>query len=271
MRRRTDTIFVIIILVCVEYLRAQNPPADTSAPRTEFRTVPHKAFSVGERLVFDVGYSFITAGEAVFSISRSDSLRGREVQQVMFTVVSTPTFSWIFKVDDKYETWVDAKGVFPWKFSQRVREGSYSRDFEAELDQIRHVAVTKDGKYPIPEYVHDIVSAFYFTRTFDFSQMMPGQKTYLENFYKDTTYSLAIKFLGFQRLKVDAGTFDCVVVEPLIKEGGLFKSEGRILIWLTNDERRIPVKVSTKVVVGSIDAELREYSGINGPITAKVK
>ncbi len=56
-----------------------------------------------------------------------------------------------------------------------------------------------------------------------------------------------------------------------MKEGGLFKSEGQIIIWMTNDERKIPVKVSTKVVVGSIDAELREYSGINGPIKAKVE
>jgi hypothetical protein len=56
-----------------------------------------------------------------------------------------------------------------------------------------------------------------------------------------------------------------------MKEGGVFKSDGRIVIWLTNDERKIPVKVSTKVVVGSIDSELREYSGINGPIKAKVE
>jgi len=62
-----------------------------------------------------------------------------------------------------------------------------------------------------------------------------------------------------------------VLVEPMIMEGGLFKSEGRIIIWMTNDDRKIPVKVSTKVVVGSIDAELREYSGINGPIHAKVE
>jgi hypothetical protein len=93
----------------------------------------------------------------------------------------------------------------------------------------------------------------------------------LQNFFKDTTYQLAVKFLGYQQISVDAGTFNCVLVEPLIMEGGLFKSEGRIIIWMTNDERKIPVKVSTKVVVGSIDAELREYSGINGQIKAKVE
>jgi hypothetical protein len=105
----------------------------------------------------------------------------------------------------------------------------------------------------------------------DFSRSHPGEKFYLQNFYKDSTYQLAVKFLGYQQIEVEAGTFNCVLVEPLMKEGGLFKSEGRIIIWMTNDERKIPVKVSTKVVVGSIDAELREYSGINGPIKAKVE
>ncbi len=246
-------------------------PETLTSRSNALRVVPNDAFSEGERLVFDVGYSFIVAGEAIFSIPKLDTVSGRECYQVLFTVVTTPSFSWIFKVDDRYESIVDKKGIFPWRFSQRVREGKYSRDFQAELDQVNNIATTPEGKHIIPAYVHDVVSAFYFTRTMDFGTMRPGQKTYLKNFYKDTTYSLAIKFLGYQRVEVDAGTFDCVLVEPLIMEGGLFKNEGRVLMWLTNDERKIPVKVSTRVVIGSIDAELREYSGISGPIKARVK
>ncbi|MEX1276477.1 MAG: DUF3108 domain-containing protein [Bacteroidota bacterium] len=235
------------------------------------RTVPQTAFRAGERLVFDVGYSFITAGEAVMSIPKMDTAFGRECYQVLFTVHSTPSFSWIYKVDDRYETILDKKGIFPWRFSQRVREGKYSRDYDAVLDQVNHVAITEKGRFPIPPYIQDVVSAFYFVRTMDFSSSRPGERTILYNFTKDTTYTLAVKFLGRQQIKVDAGTFRCVIVEPLIQEGGLFKSEGRVIIWLTDDERKIPVKVSTKVVVGSIDAELREYSGVAGPIRAKLE
>jgi hypothetical protein len=238
---------------------------------SSLRTINHSAFAEGERLVFDVGYSFIIAGEAVMSIPKTDSVFGRSVYQVLFTVNSTKTFSWIYKVEDRYETYLDISGVFPWHFTQKVREGSYRRDFSAWFDQVRNMAFAGDKQYPIPPYVHDAVSAFYFVRTLDYSKSRVGEKIMLENFFKDTTYSLAVKFLGRQRVGVDAGTFDCIIVEPLMKEGGLFKSEGRVLIWLTDDERKIPVKVSTKVVVGSIDAELREYSGINGPIGAKVR
>jgi len=272
-----------VALMVVQFGAAQVPvpapplPADTTAvpdtvrPALEFEIIGQKAFGVGERLVFDVGYSFITAGEAVMTIPRIDTVEGRPCYQILFTVNSTPSFSWIFKVEDRYETMVDVDALFPWRFSQKIREGKYSRDFEASLDQRRHIARVEDKEYPIPPKVHDIVSAFYFARTLDYSTMRPGQKTLLPNFYRDTTYVLAIKFLGYQRIDVDAGKFDCVLVEPLITEGGLFKAEGRIIIWMTNDERKIPVKVSTQVAIGSIDSELREYSGVIGEIRAKVK
>ncbi len=266
-------IFVVFMISFLTITTSQIWAQDTLVAKSvdSLRNLNQSAFSLGERLVYDVGYSFITAGEAVFSIPAIDTIHGKECYQVLFTVVSTPTFSFFYKVDDRYETMLDTKGIFPWRFTQRVREGKYKYDFSAEFDQLNNVALTKNNRYAIPPYVHDAVSAMYYVRTLDFSKSRPGEKLYLQNFYKDSTYQLAVKFLGYQQIEVEAGKFNCVVVEPLMKEGGLFKSEGRIVIWLTNDERKIPVKVSTKVVVGSIDSELREYSGINGPIKAKVE
>jgi hypothetical protein len=260
---------ISILAAAIFQIQAQDTLAEKSA--YNLRNLNQTAFSLGERLVYDVGYSFITAGEAVFSIPEIDTIHGQECYQVLFTVVSTPTFSFFYKVNDRYETMLDTKGIFPWRFTQRVREGKYKYDFSAEFDQLNNVVTTKDNRYPIPPYVHEAVSAMYYVRTLDFSKSRPGEKFYLQNFYKDSTYQLAVKFLGYQQIEVEAGTFNCVLVEPLMKEGGLFKSEGRIIIWMTNDEHKIPIKVSTKVVVGSIDAELREYSGIQGPIRAKVE
>ena len=252
-------------------VKALQPRDALDRSQVSLRFSPQSAFGVGERLVFDVGYGFFTAGEAVMTIPKTDTMFGRPCYQVLFTVNSTPTFSWIYKVEDRYETLLDVTGLFPWKFVQTVREGKYKRDFSAVFDQVNNIAYAEDKHYPIPPYVHDVVSAFYYIRTLDYSASRIGQKSMLENFYKDSTYSLAVKFLGRQRIEVDAGTYDCIILEPLIKEGGLFKSEGRVLVWLTDDERKIPIKVSTKIIIGSIDAELREYSGVIGPIKAKVK
>lgn len=242
----------------------------TSVTRLDtLRKVYNGAFKSGEYLRFDVNYGFVTAGEAIMQITDT-VYNGRDCYKIEFFVNSKPFFNWIYKVEDKYKTIVDAEGLFPWRFEQHIREGRYSRDFVAEFDQIEHIAKTSEGVYPIPPYVNDMMSAFYFTRTFDFTNYKIGEKIRLQNFYKDTTYELDVKFKGYQTLDVDAGKFKCVIVEPLVKEGGLFKSEGRVYIWMTADERKIPIKVSTKIVVGSIDAELVEYRGINGTINAKI-
>jgi hypothetical protein len=275
--KRAALWFVVLVLSgpavvsaqVLDTLGAQREAGDSARTWT-LRTIPQQAFTVGERLVFDVGYSFITAGEAVMSVSSIDTMVGRPVYRIVFTVNSTPTFSFFFKVEDEYESDVDVEGLFPWQYRQKIHEGKYRRDFEAQFDQIRHVARAEGKEYPIPPYVHDILSAFYYVRTLEFKGMRIGQKTYLQNFYKDSTYLLAVKFLGYQRIEVGAGTFDCVLVEPLIREGGLFRSEGRVIIWLSNDERKIPVKVSTQVIIGSIDAELKEFTGVRGPVPSRV-
>lgn len=235
----------------------------------EFRKIENKAFKEGEKLTFDVKYGFVTAGVAVMAVPKIKRISGRDAYNITFEVNSVPSFDWVFKVRDRYETYMDVQGLFPWRFEQHVREGSYTRDFSAFFDQRKNKAKTSEGEYNIPKNVNDIVSAFYLARTFDYSKMKSGDKVHLQNFFKDKVYDLDVKYIGKERISVAAGTFDCIIIEPLVLEGGLFKSEGNILIWLTNDDLKIPVKVKTKVVIGSIDAELTKYEGLAGTIKSK--
>lgn len=234
-----------------------------------FRKIDNKAFKVGEKLTFDVNYGFVTAGIATMEIPRIRKISGRQAYNVVFEVNTVPSFDWIFKVRDRYETYLDVEGLFPWRFEQHIREGNFSRDFSAFFDQRKQKAKTSTGEYDVPEYVNDILSAFYIARTFNYSDMEINDMILLQNFYKDKVYDLNVKYLGKDRVSVKAGTFDCIVVEPLVQEGGLFKSEGSITVWLTDDDLRLPVKVKTKVVIGSIDSELTKYEGLAGKLTSK--
>ena len=259
-------------------------PADTTATMTsgkladtssgvekaqELRTIPNKAFGSGEYLKFDINYGFVTAGEAVLEISDT-AISGRKCLRVNFSLDSKPFFSVFYKVEDRYHTVIDADGIFPWHFEQHIREGGFRRDFTADFDQRLHLATTSEGQHKIPSYVQDLLSAFYFARTIDYTDFKPGQRIHLQNFYKDSTYELAVKFRGRQTIEVEAGTFNCVVIEPLAKEGGLFKGDGKVYVWITDDDRKMPVRVSSKIPIGSVESELVVYRGINGPINAKV-
>ncbi len=241
----------------------------TTMSNEEFRYVENKAFKEGEKLTFDLNYGFVTAGIAVMEIPRIKRISGREAYHITFEVNSVPSFDMFYKVRDRYETYLDIEGLFPWRFEQHIREGGYTRDFSAFFDQRKGKAKTSEGEYEIPLYVNDIVSAFYYARTFDYSDMVVDDLVNLQNFYKDRVYDLDVKFLGKETIEVPAGKFDCIIVEPLVKEGGLFKHEGNIIVWLTDDELKLPVKVRTKIVIGYVEAKLSAYEGLAGKLTSK--
>lgn len=255
--------YLIVFFIVAASLAAQE--------NSEFRKIKNDAFNVGEKLTFDVKYGFVTAGVAEMSIPKMKRIFGRNAYHITFEVNSVPSFDPFYKVRDRYETYLDKEGLFPWRFEQHIREGGYSRDFSAFFDQRNGKAKTSEGSYEIPEYVNDIVSAFYLARTFDYTKLNVGDRFNLQNFYKDKVYPLDVVYKGKETIDVGAGTFDCIIVEPLVQEGGLFKSEGNIIVWLSDDELKIPIKVKTKVLIGSIDAELTAYKGLAGKFKAKRK
>ena len=257
------SVFLFILSISLNTL------SQTDSFNGDFRVLENHAFKEGEKLTFDVNYGFVTAGIAVMAVPQIKRISSREAYHVTFEVNSVPSFDMFYKVRDRYETYIDVEGLFPWRFEQHIREGGYTRDFSAFFDQRKGKAKTSEGEYSIPLYVNDIVSAFYYARTLDYSNMKVNDLIHLQNFYKDKVYNLDVKYLGKEVVEVPAGKFECIIVEPLVKEGGLFKHEGNIIIWLTDDELKMPVKVRTKVVIGYVEAKLTNYEGLAGELKAK--
>ena len=260
---RSIMIIILMLIISFSFVEAQK--------KDEFRKQDNNAFREGEKLTFEVKYGFVTAGIASFEIPAIKKISGRNAYHVTFEVNTVPTFDNFFKVRDRYETYIDVEGIFPWRFEQHIREGNYSRDFSAFFDQRKGNAKTSEGQFEIPKYVNDIVSAFFYARTLDYSNLNVGDKIPLKNFYKNKVYDLDVVYHGKEKIEVAAGKFDCIIVEPLVQEGGLFKNEGSIMVWMTNDEAKMPVRVKTKVVVGAINSDLTSYSGVYGKLTAKKK
>jgi len=237
-----------------------------------FRYVKNEAFGFGERLDYNVGYKFIVAGTGYLQVGAQPVNRyGRDCYNIQFEVRSLESLDWLYRVRDIYTAVLDVGGLFPWEFTQKIREGNYKRDSKAYFDQINRKVLFQDSLYSMPEYILDILSAFYFTRTMDLSNMKKGQVFFLKNYFDGKTYDLGIKIHGKQTTEVDAGKFRCIVVEPLIVEGGLFKADGSIYIWLTDDERKMPVKVAAKIPIGFVEAKLTKYRGLRGPLKAKLE
>jgi hypothetical protein len=222
------------------------------------RVVSNRAFGVGERLEFSVGYGVIKAGTAVLEIPEIAKLNGRKCYHIVSTARSNKFFSVFFKVDDKVESFMDVYGLYSLRYDKHLREGKFRADVSMIFDQANNLAIYGEGRdtFEVTEYVQDVLSAFYFVRT---QELTVGRSIFVDNHTDRKNYPLEVKVLRKERIKVEAGEFDCLVVEPILQTPGIFEQKGSLTVWLTDDEVKMPVLMKSKVVIGSISSELINY------------
>ncbi len=221
----------------------------------EFRTLPNNAFFVGEDLLFDVSYGLIKAGSATMSIPDTVYEHGRPCYHVVTTARSATFFDAFFKVRDRVESIIDMQGLFPWRFEKHLREGTYKSDRYVHYDQINNKVYYKKDTLDVAPYIQGVLSSFYYIRTQD---LEVGKHLDVENYGDGKLYPLRILVHKKQRIKVPAGKFNCIVVEPVLRSEGIFSQKGKLTIWLTDDEYKIPVLMKSEVFIGSISVKLKQ-------------
>jgi hypothetical protein len=175
-----------------------------------------------------------------------------------------------YKVDDRYETYVDEQALIPWYFVRRTKEGSYERNDDVEFDHQNQWAKGRHGSKPIPGDVQDIISAVYFARTFDFSNAAIGDVFPVNFFLDDSVYISQVVFEGREPIKTKLGSFNCLIFKPMVLVGPVFDQPYPMKMWVTDDLNHIPILVESRVAVGKIRVELINYSGLANPLTAKL-
>jgi hypothetical protein len=181
---------------------------------------------------------------------------GRRAYRIVMKAESNSFVSKFYKVRDRAESFVDAESLYSRRFVKRLREGGYEKDIDVRFDQEHRKARYTDGEaLDVPAGVHDVLSAFYYVRTVP---LPAGGSLSIPTHDNKKSYEMLVKVHRRERVQVPAGTFDCVVVEPILKSEGVFKSKGSIHVWLTDDARRIPVLVKSKIPIGSISVSLTD-------------
>ncbi len=226
-----------------------------SDPKSTYTEVP---YAPGEFLLFSIDYGPVNAGEASLEVRDVIDSGGHRCYRIESKARSNRFFSAFYMVRDKVVSHIDTETLFSRYFSKRLREGDYRKNIAIRFDHDSGLARYADQReLEIPSGVHDILSAFYFVRTLE---LQPGASTFIHTHSSHKNYDLEVIVHGRETIKVPAGTFDCYRVEPVILGEGLFQFEGKLTLWLTADERRLPVLMKTKVKVGAIDASLKEFT-----------
>lgn len=223
-----------------------------------YRKVENNSFGLGEYLEFSVKYGIIPAGTAVMKIPEIIDYEGKRCFRIVSTARSNDFVSVFYKVRDSVETIVDYDGIFSRRFHKKLREGGYKADKTTLFDQRKHLAIIGNDSLPTYAFVQDALSSLYYARTQD---LVPGSDVLIDNHTDKKNFPLKIVVERRETVEVPAGKFDCIVIEPIMRVEGIFKAKGRIWIWLTDDQYKIPVKMQTEVFfLGSVSAQLKKYT-----------
>ena len=217
------------------------------------------AFTVPEKLVFDLTWTGIKAGTATLEVVNEEGNT-----KIISTARSADWLSVFYTVDDRTESVLKGAQVpfvigLPLNYRIKVREGRHRRDKEVIFDHAKREATyinhLENGKkmYEINENSLDPLSSFYHIRTLKFEV---GKSLYVNMFDSEKLWDVEVQVLRKEKIKTELGEFNTVVIRPLMKSEGIFNKKGDLYIWLTDDLKRIPVKMQTRVIVGSITATL---------------
>ncbi|MFN5785652.1 MAG: DUF3108 domain-containing protein [Flavobacteriia bacterium] len=245
----------------------------TSSAVVTYPAVTNKAFQTGEKLRYRVTYGFMDAGEAIMEVkSTTKKGAGRELMHCVGTGRTLGGFNAFYRVVDKYESYLDKKGVFPWYFVRRVDEGGYkiNQDYTFKHDKYK-VDNGKGKEFKVPLAIQDMVSSFYYARTLNFKDMKKGKTFEFKCFMDDEIYNLKIKYVGDEVITIRKGKFNCHKFVPVVQTGRYFKSEEDVNFWVTNDDNKIPVMVKAKIPVGVVKMHLVEWSGLKSELKSKLK
>lgn len=254
--------FAIFFLICFRLLSAQ--------PLSP-------AFGPGEKLSYKVYYSLfkLQAGTATFEIKEAlKKVNGRDCYNIVGTGKTTDAADLFFMVRDHYESYMDAELYMPWRFVRVVNEGGFKFDDFIRFDPISKTAVSKRSKdktHEMPETFHDVLTALYYFRTIDWDKAQVDQIFDVDIFLDDQIYKGGVKYLGKETIKTDMGKFRCIKLQPNVISGNVFKENSKMLLWVTDDENRIPVRIESDIVVGSVKADLMEYANIKNAFTSRIK
>ena len=268
---------LILFLVFAFNGRNSNPFEIINAGLTQYSPNEEKpilsshnqtAFKRKKKITYRIHYGFMDAAIASLEIKEENKqIGGRNTFHVVGLGITKGSFDWFFKVRDRYETYMDEEAILPWVFIRRVDEGGYKFQQNQVYNHYKN-QVDADGKiFTTPENIQDMLSAFYFARTYDFTNAQKGDLFAVTTFMDNEIWDLKIKFVGREVIKTDLGRIKCLKFVPVVQKGRIFKSEEDLKIWISDDVNKIPVRGQCELVVGSLKMDIIEAKGLMQPLT----
>ncbi len=230
--------------------------ATTADSAVETRSAASRVtpFGIGERLVYDVKFGPIKVGRGSMEVLDIVSLRQRTAWHTRFRVKGGVPF---YHVDDMLESWIDTTSFNSLRFVQDLDEGGKERERRYEIFPERSTfqenEKPEEGSVPNPL---DDGAFLYFVRTIP---LVVGETYQFNRYFRSDRNPVVVKVLGREKITVPAGTYNTIVIQPVIKSKGIFSENGQARIWLSDDSARIMVQMKSKTRIGTLNLYLQSH------------
>ncbi len=236
-----------------------------------YRYIEQDCLVPGERIEYRIHYGFINAGEAVLKIDEDiHQINNRPCYKVDIYGRTKGFFDMVTTVRDNWGTYLDTGAVVSQMFYQSIKEGNYRKKEVIEFDQVNNNAIVhrihkKDSTLirkdtiGIPPNIQDLVSGYYYMRTFDFDTLTANQVFAITGFFDDTTYHVKVKYLGRDKVKTKLGEYNAFLLSPIMPKNSFFRGTNPIKAWISDDKFRIPLKIKAELLIGSLEIDVRNY------------
>jgi len=258
--------FGAIALLSISYGSPITPKPEGVVP------IDNIPFQLGERLVFNLHYGMLDAGEAVFTVANQEQrVAGHNSYELNVSGRSYPFFDPFYKVRDNYKSFVDDKTMLPTLFVRDIHEGSYTKTENYIFVRPRNQLVSGKKTFTVEPGTHDIVSTFYYLRCIDFTKQKVGAAIHIHAFFDEAPMETGIRYMGKETIKTQLGRMKCYVFKPILVKGRIFKNQDDMVLYVSEDKNQIPVRVKSKVYLDYVMADITSYSGLKYPLDALVK
>jgi hypothetical protein len=246
----------VLLLVVVAFVTPGGPAESGAVGGPMYPDL--RPFRTGERLTYAISYLNVRAGTAVLEVQNASPVDGRATLKLVSTAKSSSVLSKIYPVDNFVESLIDAETLSPYHMVFHRREGRKKNDFDLTFRHLDGTVLSvKDGvgeTLAIPPLTHDLISCLYYVR--NLTSMEPGSSLVLNLHHDKKNYRVEVRMEGVERVHGAWGDVEAIRVLVVMPFQGLFLNEGNIRVWLSNDDRRLPIVMKAKVIIGSVVAKL---------------
>ena len=251
---KSSLLVIAFIALTVIAGHAQRPEVKFDRPAATASTAK-PPFVVGEKFTYEVSWQdFLVAGELVIETKDRRSYEGVDGYHVSAQAQSVGLVSMIGKkIDDAYESFIDTSTLLPFRAEKRTRHGKKSAQSSVTIDQEHRTARLADGRtLRLPVETYDLAGLLFAIRGMD---LTPGKARNFNLLEDDKLYALRIEPEAKERISTPAGSFDTIRIATRMADRGNDKLYN-LRLYVTNDQRRIPVLITAEPSWGSVRVQL---------------